>query len=109
MDAIYIGMAAPVWQIEKTIFFPVSLAHRAPIMGVNRGDLKRGAMAAYACSRYDTGLQAARLVQKIFNGIAPADIPVETPDDWSSSSIVGLWNGSAFHCPDGYGDWPMKW
>ena len=79
MDAIYIGMATPVWQIEGTVFWPISLALGVPIMGINREDLNRGAMAAYACSRYDTGMQAARLVQKIFKGISPSDIPVETP------------------------------
>jgi putative ABC transport system substrate-binding protein len=78
-DVIYIGMAAPVWQIEKQVFFPISMALKVPIMGINRGDIKRGALAAYACSRYDTGKQAARLVEKIFKGAAPSAIPVETP------------------------------
>jgi len=79
VDAIYIGMCAPVWQIEKEVFFPISLARKIPIMGVNQGDLSRGAMAAYACSRFDTGKQAARLVDKILKGALPAEIPVETP------------------------------
>jgi len=79
MDVIYMGTAAPVWQIEKAVFFPISLAYQVPIMGNNRSDLARGAMASYACSRYNTGKQAARLVQKIFKGVLPGDIPVETP------------------------------
>lgn len=78
-DVIYVGMAAPAWQLLQTVFFPISMAHKAPIMGINRDHLVRGAAVAYACSRYETGKQAARLVQKIFNGVSPADIPVETP------------------------------
>lgn len=79
VDVIYIGMAAPVWQIEKSVFLPISVAHKIPIMGVSQGDLNRGAMVVYACSRFDTGKQASRLVDKVLKGTPPADIPVETP------------------------------
>lgn len=80
IDVIYIGLAAPVWQIEKEVFFPISESQKIPIMGVDRETLMRGALASYACSRYATGVQAARLVKKILEGVAPQNIPVETPD-----------------------------
>ncbi len=80
IDAIYIGMAAPVWQIQKETFYPLAMRLKIPLMGVNRSTIKRGAMAAYACSRYEAGRQAARLAEKILKGTPPARIPVETPE-----------------------------
>jgi putative ABC transport system substrate-binding protein len=38
---------------------------------------EHGALASYAPSTYETGKQAARLVDKILKGTNPADIPVE--------------------------------
>ena len=78
-EVICILPVAPVWQIEQTVLFRVSKEQRIPMMGVNRGDLEKGAVAAYACSRFDAGVQAARLVKKILSGTPPRDIPVETP------------------------------
>ena len=89
VDVIYIGLAAPVWQIEKSVFFPVSAANGIPIMGVNRADLSRGAMAAYACSRYASGRQAARLVAKIRDGADPSALPVETPE--TLEFVINRW------------------
>jgi putative ABC transport system substrate-binding protein len=39
---------------------------------------ERGALASYGPNNYETGKQAARLVDKILKGANPADIPVET-------------------------------
>jgi putative ABC transport system substrate-binding protein len=39
---------------------------------------ERGALASYGPDNYETGRQAARLVDKILKGANPADIPVET-------------------------------
>jgi len=38
---------------------------------------EQGALASYAPNTYETGKQAARLVDKILKGTKPADIPVE--------------------------------
>ena len=78
-DVIYVGMAAPVWQMEKAVLLPVSRAHGIPIMGVDRADLGRGAAAVYAGSRYEAGRQAARLLKKVIGGVRPGDLPAETP------------------------------
>ena len=79
-DVLYMGMAAPVWQIERQIFADLSEAHGIPIFGNNRDDLVRGAAAVYGCSRFEAGVQAARLVKKILNGASPGDTPAETPE-----------------------------
>jgi putative ABC transport system substrate-binding protein len=39
--------------------------------------VEQGALASYGPDYYDSGRQAARLVDKIFNGANPAEIPVE--------------------------------
>jgi putative ABC transport system substrate-binding protein len=39
--------------------------------------VEQGGLASYGPDNYDTGKQAARLVDKIFNGAKPADLPVE--------------------------------
>jgi len=80
VDVIYIGMAHPVWQMEKGVFFPISESKKIPIMGITRENLASGSFASYACSRHAAGFQAARLVKKIFDGVPPQNIPVETPE-----------------------------
>ena len=80
VDVIYIGMAHPVWQMEKGVFFPISESKKIPIMGITRENLANGSFASYACSRHAAGFQAARLVKKIFDGVPPQNIPVETPE-----------------------------
>ena len=40
---------------------------------------ERGALASYGPNNYETGRQAARLVDKILKGANPADIPVDHP------------------------------
>lgn len=71
---------APVRQAMKEILYPVSVAQKIPIMGIEREELERGAVAIYGPSRYATGVQAARLVDKVLRGARPADVPVETPE-----------------------------
>ncbi len=39
--------------------------------------VERGGLASYGTDLYETGRQAARLVDKIFKGVDPAEIPVE--------------------------------
>lgn len=70
----------PVRQAMKEILYPLSVAQKIPIMGIEREELERGAVAIYGPSRYATGVQAARLVDKVLRGARPTDIPVETPE-----------------------------
>jgi putative ABC transport system substrate-binding protein len=39
--------------------------------------VEQGGLASYAPDTYETGKQAARLVDKILKGAKPADLPVE--------------------------------
>ncbi|WP_278186447.1 ABC transporter substrate-binding protein [Desulfobacter hydrogenophilus] len=80
VDVILLLPAAPVHGAMGTIIFPKALAERIPIFGYGEDSMKKGAFATYSGSRYAIGQQTARLVHKIVNGIAPRDIPVETPE-----------------------------
>jgi putative ABC transport system substrate-binding protein len=39
--------------------------------------VEQGGLASYGPNHYETGRQAARLVEKILKGVDPAEIPVE--------------------------------
>ena len=78
-DVIMITPANPVWRAIKPYIYPVSIAQKIPIMGVNRADIARGAFACYAGPRFACGAQAARLVRKVLDGVPPSQIPLETP------------------------------
>jgi putative tryptophan/tyrosine transport system substrate-binding protein len=41
--------------------------------------VERGGLASYSANTYELGKQAARLVEKIFKGARPAELPVEQP------------------------------
>lgn len=48
-----------------------------PTMGQGAFWVEQGGLASYGPDGYDTGRQAARLVDKILKGARPADVPVE--------------------------------
>jgi putative ABC transport system substrate-binding protein len=54
---------------------------KLPVMGPLDLEGEGGLLAAYGVSMRDQGAQAARFVVKMLQGVRPADIPVETPDD----------------------------
>jgi len=80
VDVILQLPVAPIDRALGSIIFPKAQAEKIPIFGYGSNSIKNGAFASYAGSRYANGQQAARLVHKIVNGIAPKDIPVETPE-----------------------------
>ncbi len=51
--------------------------HAIPTMFNSTFWVERGALASYGPDEYETGRQAARLVDKILKGAKPAEIPVE--------------------------------
>jgi putative tryptophan/tyrosine transport system substrate-binding protein len=59
--------------------FILELAPRGvmPTMFTSSFFVDRGGLASYAANTYEVGKQAARLVEKIFKGTKPADLPVE--------------------------------
>ena len=80
VDVILLLPVAPIDRAMKSIIFPKAMAEKIPIFGYGENSMKKGAFAAYSGSRYAIGQQTARLVHKIVNGVAPADIPVENPE-----------------------------
>jgi putative ABC transport system substrate-binding protein len=48
-----------------------------PTMFTNAFYVEHGGLASYGSYNYETGRQAARLVEKIFKGAKPEEIPVE--------------------------------
>lgn len=51
--------------------------YKLPAMFSSSFAPEQGALVSYATNTYETGKQAARLVDKIFNGAEPANLPVE--------------------------------
>jgi putative ABC transport system substrate-binding protein len=41
--------------------------------------VERGSLVSYSANSYESGKQAARLVEKIMKGARPTDLPVEHP------------------------------
>jgi putative ABC transport system substrate-binding protein len=73
------GILVP-WTASLNIpgFVLETAAQRAiPTMFSSRFFPERGGLASYGPDAHETGRQAARLVDKIFKGANPADIPVE--------------------------------
>ncbi len=50
---------------------------RLPTMGGSAFWVEAGGLASYGSDLYETGRQAARLVDKVLRGTAPGDVPVE--------------------------------
>lgn len=79
VDVILQLPVAPLDKALRSIIFPKAMAENIPIFGHGRSSMESGAFVSYAGSRYANGQQAARLVHKILNGVAPKDIPIEKP------------------------------
>jgi putative ABC transport system substrate-binding protein len=79
VDAILLAPNAPMAQALEEVIFPPAAELGVPIFGYDRSQLGEGAAATYAGGRYLNGRQAARLVQKVLEGVPPAEIPIETP------------------------------
>jgi putative ABC transport system substrate-binding protein len=79
-DVILLFPIVPVEVSLRSDIFPKAMAEKIPIFGYSAVNIQSGAFASYAGSRYANGLQAARLIHKIVNGIKPTDIPVETSE-----------------------------
>ena len=79
-DVILLLPVAATDKALRSIIFPKAMAEKIPIFGYGVTSIKSGAFASYAGSRYANGEQATRLIHKIISGIAPKEIPVETPE-----------------------------
>ncbi len=58
---------------------PHIIRERLPNVVANVGNVKKGALAAYAADDYTLGQQGAVMVDKILRGARPMDLPIELP------------------------------
>jgi len=79
VDAMLTVPTAPIDNAMKKIILPNVKRLKLPLMTHSRPLAEKGALASYGAHFYDMGTQAARLADKIINGVAPANIPFETP------------------------------
>jgi putative ABC transport system substrate-binding protein len=59
------------------LLLEIATQRKLAIMGVSAFWVEQGGLASYGADFYETGRQAARLVDKILRGMKPAEIPVE--------------------------------
>lgn len=81
-EAILLLPCAPIYQILGSVIEPVATRKGIPIFGAMDGNLAQGACASFGSIEKNCGKQAARLVIKILHGSNPANLPVETPEDF---------------------------
>lgn len=56
-----------------------AIREKLPVVGSNIETAKKGVLAAYSPDYFNLGMQAALLVDKIFKGARPTDLPIEMP------------------------------
>ena len=79
-DVILLLPAVTTDKALRSVILPKALAEHIPIFGYGVSSIEGGAFASYAGSRFENGKQAVRLIHKIVKGIAPREIPIETPE-----------------------------
>jgi putative ABC transport system substrate-binding protein len=77
-DAIYL-IADPLIAASRTRIITLALSERLPTMFNSRDHVKAGGLISYGPNFLDLFKRAAELVDRIFKGTKPADIPVEQP------------------------------
>ena len=79
VDAMLTVPTAPIDNALREIILPHVERLGLPLMTHSRPLARIGALASYGANFSAMGSQAARLADKVLNGIAPENIPFETP------------------------------
>ena len=79
VDAMLTVPTAPIDNALKDLILPHVNRLKLPLMTHSRPLAEKGAMASYGAHFSDMGIQAARLADKVLNGIEASKIPFETP------------------------------
>lgn len=79
VDAMLTVPTAPIDNALKKIILPHVVRLKCPLMTHSRPMSEMGALASYGAHFYDMGKQASRLADKLLKGVAPENIPFETP------------------------------
>lgn len=74
-----LGLASPVFFLERVRLHDLARRHRLPTMSFRREDVEAGALMAYGVSFAAMLRRAADYVDKILKGAKPGDLPVEQP------------------------------
>ena len=77
-DALIVHATAPMWEL-RTRIMEFAAAHQLPTITANREMARVGALMTLGPDFQDQRRQAARLIDKIFKGAKPAELPVEQP------------------------------
>jgi putative ABC transport system substrate-binding protein len=77
-DAVIVHPTAPMWDL-RTRIMEFTTAHRLPTITANREMALAGALMTYGPDFQDQRRQAVALMDRIFRGAKPADLPVEQP------------------------------
>ena len=73
-------LAAPLWNPSQQLIFDRVAALKLPAIYQWPETAEAGGLAGYGPRWLQLNRQRARQIIKIFNGVKPADIPVEQPD-----------------------------
>ena len=77
-DALMVPPEASIVAVTEDIARQV-IKEKLPHVGPNIETVKRGLLAAYSSNYHTLGQQGAILVDKIFKGARPTDLPIEQP------------------------------
>jgi putative ABC transport system substrate-binding protein len=83
VDAMLTVPTAPIDNALKDVILPHVNRLKLPLMTHSRPLAEKGALASYGADFYDMGKQAARLANKILNGIEASTIPFEIPKEFN--------------------------
>ena len=77
-NGVIVHATAPMWELRKRII-DFATAHRLPTITANREMARAGALMTLGPDFQGQRRQAAVLMDKIFKGAKPAELPVEQP------------------------------
>jgi putative tryptophan/tyrosine transport system substrate-binding protein len=77
-DALFVPPEATIVASTEAIARQ-AIKEKLPHVGPNIETVRRGFLAAYSSNYYSLGQQGAALVDKIFKGARPTDLPIEQP------------------------------
>ena len=76
IDAVFLPTDSMMVNMTEE-FSNITNSRKIPMTCPQREGVSKGALFSYGFSIEDTGIQAARIVDQIFKGVKPEDIPVE--------------------------------
>ena len=66
----------------------IAIERKLPVSGPSTAQVEEGALTTYGFVHHEVGVQAARMADQIFNGVDPAELPVETAEFYLSINLA---------------------